>query len=74
MQADLTTARAEIQKLQQENAPLRKQLASKSSTTDIPPSPSGRTTSPAISSLLRNLLIPSKCSPSHNNALSSSSV
>ncbi|KAG1142855.1 hypothetical protein G6F37_001277 [Rhizopus arrhizus] len=54
LQADLDTARAEIHKLKQENTSLRKQLAPKSSTTEILPYPSGCTTSPTISSLPRN--------------------
>ncbi|KAG0739633.1 hypothetical protein G6F62_008029 [Rhizopus arrhizus] len=54
--------------LQQENALLRKQLAPKPSTTDIPPSPSGRTISPIVSSLSRNPLTPFKRFSSPNNA------
>jgi hypothetical protein len=68
LQANLATAHAEIQKLQQENALLRKQLAPKPSTTDIPPSPSGRTTSPTVSSLSRNPPTPFKRFSSTNNA------
>jgi hypothetical protein len=56
LQSDLAAAHAEIHKLQQENFFLWKQLALKPSTTDMPPSPSGRTTSPAVSSLPRNPL------------------
>ncbi|KAG0750421.1 hypothetical protein G6F57_001688 [Rhizopus arrhizus] len=64
----LTTAHAEICKLQQENTFSRKQPAPKPSTIDIPPSLSGRTTSPTVSSLLRNLPILSKRSPLPNSA------
>ncbi|KAG1149738.1 hypothetical protein G6F37_003872 [Rhizopus arrhizus] len=64
----LTTAHAEIRKLQQENAFSRKQPVPKPSTIDIPPSLSGRTTSPTVSSLPRNLPILSKRSPSPNSA------
>ncbi|KAG0941007.1 hypothetical protein G6F57_005276 [Rhizopus arrhizus] len=54
LQADLAITHAEIRKLQQENVFLRKQLAPNPSITDILPSPSGRTTSPTVSSLPRN--------------------
>ncbi|KAG1456122.1 hypothetical protein G6F46_009044 [Rhizopus delemar] len=60
LQTVLATAHIEIRKLQQEHAFLRKQLAPKPSNTDIPPSPSGRTTSPTVSSLPRNPTTPSK--------------
>ncbi|KAG1319292.1 hypothetical protein G6F62_011913 [Rhizopus arrhizus] len=67
LQTDLATAHTEIRKLQ-ENAFLRKQLAPKPSITDIPPSPSGHTTSPTLSSLPRNHPTPSKRLSSPNNA------
>ncbi|KAG0932710.1 hypothetical protein G6F57_010204 [Rhizopus arrhizus] len=67
-QTDLATTHTEIRKLQQENAFLRKQLAPKPSTTDIPPCPSGHTTSPTLSSLPRNHPTPSNCPSSPNNA------
>ncbi|KAG1143590.1 hypothetical protein G6F37_006799 [Rhizopus arrhizus] len=67
LQAGLAAARAEIGKLQQENAFLRKQLVQKLSTADTPPSPSGRTTSPIISFLSRNPAIPFKRPSSPNN-------
>ncbi|KAG1147193.1 hypothetical protein G6F37_004286 [Rhizopus arrhizus] len=68
LQTDLATAHTEIRKLQQENAFLRKQLAPKPSITGIPPSPSGHTTSPTLSSLPRNHPTTSKRPSSPNNA------
>ncbi|KAG1448861.1 hypothetical protein G6F55_010438 [Rhizopus delemar] len=58
LQADLAAAHAEIRKLQQENAFLRKQLAPKPSITNIPPSSSGCTISLTVPS---SLIVP----PSH---------
>ena len=54
LQADLATVHAESCKLQQENVSLRKQLALKPPTTNIPLSSSGHTTSPTVSFLLHN--------------------
>ncbi|KAG1458403.1 hypothetical protein G6F46_001171 [Rhizopus delemar] len=54
LQADLAAAHAEIRKLRQENAFLWKQLSQKPTITDTPPSPSGCTTSPTVSSFLRS--------------------
>ncbi|KAG1047736.1 hypothetical protein G6F43_009833 [Rhizopus delemar] len=69
LQADLAAAHAEIRKLQQENAFLRKQLAPKPSITNIPPSSSGRTTSPTVSSLPHSSPPPHvSVPPSPNNA------
>ncbi|KAG1460301.1 hypothetical protein G6F46_005731 [Rhizopus delemar] len=70
-QIDLATAHADICKLQQENAFLRKQLAPKLPTTNIPPSLSERTISPTVSFPPCNPSIPSKCSSSPNNASTS---
>ncbi|KAG1054317.1 hypothetical protein G6F43_003660 [Rhizopus delemar] len=70
-QIDLATAHADICKLQQENAFLRKQLAPKLPTTNIPPSLSERTISPTVSFPPCNPPIPSKCSSSPNNASTS---
>ncbi|KAG1137728.1 hypothetical protein G6F37_011800 [Rhizopus arrhizus] len=67
LQAGLATAQAEIRKLQQKNAFLRKQLALKPSITNILLSPSRRITSPSVSSLSRNPPTPSKRPPSPNN-------
>lgn len=54
LQADLATVHAESCKLQQESVSLRKQLALKPPTTNIPLSSSGHTTSPTVSFLLHN--------------------
>ncbi len=68
LQADLATAHAEICKLQQENAFLRKQLAPKLSITYTPPSPSGHTTSSTVSSFPCSPPTPSKRLLSPSNA------
>ncbi|KAG1628547.1 hypothetical protein G6F44_011881 [Rhizopus delemar] len=67
----LSCSHVEIRKLQQENGFLRKQLAPEPSTTDIPPSPSGRITSPTVSSLSRSSPSSYKLFPSPNNASTS---
>ncbi|KAG1460900.1 hypothetical protein G6F46_001477 [Rhizopus delemar] len=67
LQADLAAARAEICKLQQENAFLWKQLVQKLTTTVAPPSPSGRIISPIVYFLPRNPPIPSKRPSSPND-------
>ncbi|KAG0781285.1 hypothetical protein G6F57_002294 [Rhizopus arrhizus] len=67
LHADLTVTRAEIRKLQQENASLRKRLTWKPQTIDTSPCPSGRTISSAFSALPHNPVVPSKRPPSPNN-------